>query len=232
MAIAVTPLLSAISTNNATAYSYTVATAPTSGTLLLLGIGTHGAGGLTTLVPFTVSGLATTWVLIADVIVDNRLICFRGMPSAPTSGTLTVGGMLSNSSSMIVGLLQFDGVSTLSTDGADAIVQVASTNATSSALAVSLAPFGSTSNMSVGLFNGRTTRHLIAGAGFIVQTTAQTGLETNSFLTETAIDTTAVIATVDVSTAWLGVAVEVKASTIAVAAGVFGANRRMLGMGR
>lgn len=177
--------------------------------LALVASTSSGGGGA---IPSGLSGGGQTWDQVATVLVasaNERLTLYRALSASPGSAsTLTATWGSSQSGFGIVTVLEYTGVKTSGSNGADAIVQSA-TNAASSAasLTVTLSSFADpVNNVACGFFMVSSTSSATAGSGF---TFAQNGTNQSrrwmhEYVTgeDTSVDVTGP------TTRWAGIALE------------------------
>jgi hypothetical protein len=149
--------------NSADASSYSFPSITASNNRLYVAfVSTSSASGGTAPAATGVSGAGLTFTQIGTpggVLYSGtlrRIQAWRALvASGATTGSIAIS-LDATSTGMDAVLLEFDGVNTSGTNGSGAIVQSATNNATgATALTVTLAAFGSSSNRPVAFFNHR-----------------------------------------------------------------------------
>lgn len=218
------PVASALTfgANNADLNSYaTASVAPTANCLILVAV----VSSLLTDPPTipTVTGNGLTWVQISSTAYAlgastnyQRVTVFRSMGASPTPGVLTIdfGGVTQEGASWSV--VEFSGVLTTGSNGADAVRNSASNsqiNATS--LSVALGAFAGSNNGTYGAFSVRTTDPAISpGSGFTQIHSQISSTPVRGIFTEyrNSNDTTVDATHPNAATDWAGVGLEIVAA--------------------
>jgi hypothetical protein len=127
MAITATDLTSGSDTTLATSY-VTASITPTANRLVLL---TTAASKATTPSQPTVSGAGLTWVFVSGFVFDTettvtvnmeRIDVFRALSASPGSGAVTIN-YGSNQTGCLWSIVEFDGIDTSGSNGANAVAQ-------------------------------------------------------------------------------------------------------------
>lgn len=236
----ITPTTLTAGASTAVSTSYVTATyAPSSGQLILLTVGNiTNQVGVEAVVP-TVTGNGASWVQVVTATnseplgARQRLTVFRAMSTAVLlSGAATFSFGASTQEAVVWGITQFSGVSTLSTDGVDAIPQSNSTlgSTASSVVTVSMAPFGGSSNLSFGGFSFQAINPPTTGGGFQSLTVSSAaGVASYVHLTEFSTNDTSIDANFPLTARKkIGIGIEIKEAP----ADDFRLRRMMVGIGR
>ena len=168
----------------------------------------------------TPSGLTgggqSTWTQVRTALVgtSERMTLYRALSTSPgAAAPLTATWAASQGSIGGIWCMEYGGVKTTGSNGADAVVQSASNNSVSATtLSVTLASFAdATNNVAAGFFCNATTAAATAGSGFTIlgNATGQSRRFTHEW--KTGEDTS-----VDISGGsgrWLGIALEIAADT-------------------
>lgn len=200
------------SANSATTASIT----PAGNRLILVGVISARGSGSNITTP-TVSGDGLTFVQIATQTSNAsnwRLTLFRAMVAAPSSGALTIdfGGQTQDQG---IGWFveEITGAVTSGTNGADAVVQSGTGNATgtNTGLTITLSAFGSTRNGAFGVVASQGVS-ITAGSGFTaIGTTSITASGAQDQFKNSS-DNTVDWTWGSVGTEGPGIAIEIKAS--------------------
>ena len=211
MAVSATNLVT--SGNNADQNSYTTASiTPPANQLILAWIENSDATG-TGVDTVSLSGNGLTWVNIGTVVRGiRRLTLFRAMGASPTAGAVTISAG-ADTNGCAWSIVAFDGVETSGTNGSDAVVQALTNNggaATSGS--VTLAAFASVNNATAGGFIHVANEGSTPGTGFTEIGDTQLSTPVVGLATEYRADNdTSVDMSWTTSSAWAGIAVEIKA---------------------
>jgi len=181
--------------------------------LALVANQSSGGGGAT---PSGLTGGGQTWTQVDTILVgagSERLTLFRALSSSPGAGdTLTATWGTSQSNFGLITAIEYDGIKTSGTNGADAIVQSATSNSGSaSGLTVTLSSFAdATNNVACGFFMVSATGAATVGSGFtfLQNGTNQSRRWMHEYRTgeDTSVDVTGP------STRWAGIALELAAA--------------------
>ena len=189
----------------------TAAIAPAPNTFITLAVMGHNSSAALPS-PVVTGGGMTAWTEVGSVTFDagatphKRITLYRAMSASPGSGPITITFSSSVSNAQW---------SVSQWDGADAIVQVGSTQADGvNGLTVPLATFGHANNVAYGVFGAKSsTAAVTPGTGF-TEITEQPSLESppGSLQTERAVNINSVAATwVNLSGAALAVEIRARA---------------------
>lgn len=169
MPVEATHLTTSGSTVDATSYN-TASIAPSANKLVLLAVCSVGA---TPQPAPTVTGAGMTWTQVRqkqDGINGSRQITlFRALSASPGSGALTIDFGADTQGRCAWTVVEFGGVDTSGTNGANAVVQSADTyNIDDSPFQVTLGAFGHGSNATFGAFApmASTVATITSGTGF------------------------------------------------------------------
>lgn len=181
--------------------------------LALVASSSSGGGGA---LPSGLTGGGQTWTQVATTMVtsNERLTLYRALSGSPGAGSpLTATWGSSQSNFGLITAIEYDGIKTSGTNGADAIVQ-AVTNSSSSAsgLTVTLSSFAdATNNVACGFFMVSSTSAATVGTGFtfLQNGTNQSRRWMHEYRTgeDTSVDVTGP------STRWAGIGLELAADT-------------------
>lgn len=168
----------------------------------------------------TPSGLTgggqSTWTQVRTALVgaNERMTIFRALSASPgAAAALTATWSSSQGSFGAIWVIEYAGVLTTGTNGADAVVQSASnTSSSASGLTVTLASFAdATNNVAAGFFCNATTSAATAGSGFTLlgNSTGQSRRFSHEWKTgeDTSVDITGGTGR------WVGVGLELAADT-------------------
>lgn len=227
MGIIVEPLVSGISTALTSAH-VTSTYSPAANALILVAV--HDPAGLAAArVP---EGHGTTFVFVGEQNLSSQTL---NVYRALSTGALTAGATTLKFSVATApinySIIQMRNVSTLSTDGEGAIVQGSSgASVGSTATVITLAAFAAPGNVAYGAFGELSTSLMTSGAGFttIHSTRSQILNQTQSLMTEWAQNNSTVGANSPSAANRVGIALEIKESTVSVSVG----RKMMMGVGR
>lgn len=186
--------------------SYTTGTVTPTANRLVFFLVTNGCASAPN-VP-TVTGASMTWTQVATGANASHdgLTLFRALSSSPGSGACTIdfGGQTQTSCDWSV--VEFTGMVTSGTNGADAVVQgVANNGGTATSGTVTLSAFSSIQNATFGGF--RCGASPSVGAGFTLLGTANSVFTEWKNTNDTSVDASWTNA------GWVGIAAEIKAQT-------------------
>jgi hypothetical protein len=223
--------------NSATTASYT----PSANKLILVTV--HSRTGISTEPNQpTLSGNDLTWVAIDSSYWDtssssrHKTSVFRSMGSSPSTGALTIdfAGQTQTDISWIID--EFSEIDTSGTNGSGAVVQSnhnSDETGSATSLTVTLSAFGSSNNATFGAFSsgGNGTYgvgDLVAGSGFtIVGKQTEACVNGTEFRNDNDISVDA--SYTENSSSWGGVAIEIKAATVAASSILY--LRMLMGVG-
>lgn len=159
-----------------------------------------------------ITGCGITWTLVKASVVatTSGMWLFRGV-GTPSAGTLTISFSGENISIKAWSIDEWANVALTGTAGVDGIVQsVLNTSGASTSFAVTLATLESASNMAIGMHDQYTASTTITkGSGFTeIRAYAFDG--DDSWGAEYLVNTTNVDVTSNTSSAWNGIAAELR----------------------
>jgi len=224
MPVTISALTSDIDSTNATVYT-TASVTPTANRLVLILIHCR-SDEATQADPTSVAGNGLTWVKVNSVKYkvgvneDRSIWVYRALGASPSAGSIVIT-FPTTKFDCHWSVVEFADVDTGGTNGSVAVVQSVTNAGAGTTPSVTLAAFGSVDNATYGAFGaGNATVNLFAaGAGFAE--IHEVNGQSSSIMSEWRNDNdTSVNATISVSIAWGGIAIEIKYAV--AAAGVTG----------
>ncbi len=202
MAVAATLLTSSIDGVDRTSYT-TASIAPTANNLVLAVIASYGDFGITSPVVDALTGVSMTWTQVGTLQTNDssvyldQLTIFRALSASPGSGALTIDFGTDAPEIVAWSVVQFSGIDTSGTNGANAIrqskfatVNPTSTNAQSLAFDTATVAANGTFGAIV---NSSGSRTIAPGASFTelsdVTTTVGGNMDLETEFANTGIDT-------------------------------------------
>ncbi|MDO8640891.1 MAG: hypothetical protein Q7R33_05055 [Nitrosarchaeum sp.] len=115
----------------------------------------------------TITGCSLTWVAVDSIsTVDKKMILFRSMGAAPTTGKITISYTGINPDRIVYGWVECQNMDESGTFGSGAIVQINKTSVSgASEITVPMSVFTSNYNATVAFFSGVNSQ--TAGSGFV-----------------------------------------------------------------
>ena len=211
MAIAASLLIASGLATAATSFT-TASISPTANKLILLAVGSANVASNNA--P-TVTGAGMTWTQVAtsiDSATRRRVTLFRALSASPGSGALTIDFAGTTHNNCQWSVIEFSGIDTGGTNGANAIVQsVTNTSTGGTSATVTLAAFGAAGNATFGALRQANGTGISPGSGFAeLHETVFTGTLESEFRND---NDTSVDWTWSGSSIWNALAVEIKAGT-------------------
>lgn len=213
MAISATGLTSGGSATDAASYATSSISPSASRLVLAVVVNTHGSNAT---LPTISGGGMTTWTQVSTVQFNGtlrRITVFRALQTSPGSGTLTIdfGGTTQIRCNWSV--VQFTGIQTTGTNGADAIVQAVTNTGSGNPGSVTLAAFATAENATFGAIGSSITGNITPGTGFTeIHDPGSAGGENQNVQTQFRNDNdTSVDWTPGASSAWGAIGIEIGA---------------------
>lgn len=212
-------LTSGSNATNATDYT-TASVAPGSNRLLLLAISNvrNAATECANANVNSISGAGLTWVLVQEqcfsdaVIPTNNLALFRAMGPSPSSGTLSIG-YVSTQTSAAWAVVECTEVDTSGTNGSGAVVQSVENSGNASTFSLTLSAFAKSDNISFAAFAANNNDNMTPKSGWTELSETQVVDGGLDYVLQTQVlhsADTSPSATPEAARDWAGIAIEIK----------------------